>query len=57
MQYLHVGHKSGSNLQYPHLRLSFIDIKGSKMIKMIVISFNAMPSYFVYHTLIEVRIM
>ncbi len=57
MQYLHVGHNSGSNLQYPHLGLSFIDMKGSKTIKMVVSSFNTMPSYLVYHTLIEVRIM
>jgi len=32
MQYLHVGHKSWSNVQYLHLGLPFIDIKGLKMI-------------------------
>jgi len=51
MQYLCVGHKSWLNVQYPHLGLPLIDTKGSKMIKMVVSSFNAIPSYFVYHTL------
>jgi hypothetical protein len=32
MQYLYVGHKSWLNVQYPHLGLPFIDIKGPNMI-------------------------
>jgi hypothetical protein len=50
MQYLFLGHKSSLNVQYLHLGLSFIDIKGSNMIKMVVSSFNVIPSYFAYHT-------
>jgi macrodomain Ter protein organizer (MatP/YcbG family) len=48
VQYLRVGHKNWFNVQYIHLKLSFIDINGSNMIKMVVSSFSA---YFVYHTL------
>jgi hypothetical protein len=57
MQYLCVGHKSWSNVQYPHLGLSFIDIKGSNMIKMVVSSYNAILSYFAYHTLVDINIV
>jgi hypothetical protein len=46
MQYLCVGHKSCSNMQYPHSWLSFIDMKGSNLIKMLVSSFSAIPSLF-----------
>jgi hypothetical protein len=37
--------------------LSFIDIKTSNMIKMIVSLFNEIPSHFVYHTLTDINIM
>jgi hypothetical protein len=57
MQYICVGHKSWSNVEYLHLELSFIDIKGSNMIKIVVSSFNAIPSYFVYHTLVNINIV
>jgi len=58
MQYLCVGHKSWLNVQYSHSRLSFIDIKGSNIIiKMVVSSFSAILSYFVYHTFININIM
>jgi hypothetical protein len=40
-----------------HLGLLFIDIKGSNMIKMVVNSFSAIPSYFVYHTLADINIV
>jgi len=53
MQYLCGGHKSWSNVHYLHSRLPFIDIKGSNMIKMVVSSFNAIPSYFVYHIVVN----
>jgi hypothetical protein len=36
--------------------ISFIDIKGSNMIKMVGSSFSAIPSYFVYHTLVDINI-
>jgi hypothetical protein len=57
MQYLCVGHKSLLNVQYLCLGLLFIDIKGSNMIKMVVKSFSAIPSYFVYHTLGNINIV
>jgi hypothetical protein len=57
MQYLCVGYKSWLNVQYLHLRLSFIDIKGSNMIKMVVTSFSAILSYFVYQTLAYINIV
>jgi hypothetical protein len=53
----HVGHKSWSNLQYPHSGLSSIDIMGSNMIKMVVSLFNAISSYFVDHKLVEINII
>jgi hypothetical protein len=53
MQYMCAGHKSWSNVQYPHSRLPFIDIKVSNMIKMVVSSFSAIPSYFVYHIVVD----
>jgi len=40
-QNMHVDHKSWLNLQYLHSRLSFIDIMGSNMIKMVVFLFHA----------------
>jgi hypothetical protein len=57
MQYLRVGHKRWLNVQYPHLGLLFIDINKSNVIKMVVSSFNAIPSYFVYHTLTNINIV
>jgi hypothetical protein len=54
IQYLCVGHK---NVQHPHLRLLFINIKRSNVIKMAINSFSAIPSYFIYHTLIDINIM
>jgi hypothetical protein len=57
MQYLFVGHKSWSNVQFPNWKLSFINIKGSNMTKIVVSSFSAIPSYFVYHTLAYINIM
>jgi len=56
MQHFYVGHKSWSNVQYPHSGLSFIDIKGPNVIK-VVNSFSAIPSYFVNHTLADINIM
>jgi hypothetical protein len=50
IQYLCVGHKSWLNVQFLHLGLPFIDIKGSNMIKIVVSSFRTIPSYFEYHT-------
>jgi hypothetical protein len=57
MQYLCVNQISWLNVQYPFSRLSFINIKGLNMIKMVVNSFTMIPSYFVYHTLVDVNIV
>jgi hypothetical protein len=54
---LHMDYKSWLNLQYPHSGLSFIDIMGSNMIKIVICLFHAILSYFVYHTLVEINIM
>jgi hypothetical protein len=57
MQYLHANHESLFNVQYSHLGSSFIDIKESNMIKMVVSSFNVIFSYFEYHTLTNINIV
>jgi len=57
MQYLHASHESLFNVQYSHLGSSFIDIKESNMIKMVVSSFNVIFSYFVYHTLTNINMV
>ncbi len=45
--------KVDQNVQYPYSLLPFIDIKGPNMIKMVVNSFNAIPSYFIYHIMVD----
>jgi hypothetical protein len=55
--YLCVGHNSWSNVRYSHSGLPFIDITRSNMIKMVVSSFCAIFSYFVYHTLVDINIV
>jgi len=46
-----------SDLQYLHLGLLSMDIKGLNMIKMFVSSLSAIHSYYVYQTLVDVDIM